>query len=263
MTMMETVKARRSVRTFDGNPLTQEDKENLSGYIQTISNPYGIPVEFVLLDAKEHGLSSPVLTGEPMYVAAKVERVPHAEEAFGFSFEKLVLFACSLGIGTTWIGGTMKRELFEKAAGVKENQMMPCISPLGYPAKKMSARETIMRKGVKADARKPASELFFDKDFFIPLTEENARIAEALEMVRLAPSAVNLQPWRVIREGKNYHFYLKHTKGYVGKATGDLQKIDLGIALCHFMSGVDGEFRLADPGIATETGTEYIATVTV
>ncbi len=263
MTIIETVKTRRSVRTFDGNPLTQEDREKLSGYIQTISNPYGIPVEFVLLDAKEHGLSSPVLTGEPMYVAAKVDRVPHAEEAFGFSFEKLVLFACSLGIGTTWIGGTMKREFFEKAADVKENQMMPCISPLGYPAKKMSTRETIMRKGVKADARKPASELFFDKDFLIPLVEENVGIAEALEMVRLAPSAVNLQPWRVIREGKNYHFYLKHTRGYVGKATGDLQKIDMGIALCHFMSSVDGEFRLADPGIATETGTEYIATVTV
>lgn len=28
----------------------------------------------------------------------------------GYSFEKLVLFAWSLGIGTVWIGGTMKRE---------------------------------------------------------------------------------------------------------------------------------------------------------
>ena len=49
-----------------------------------------------------------------------MEKVPHAEEAYGYSFEKLVLYAWSLGIGTTWIGGTMKRELFEKAAGLAD-----------------------------------------------------------------------------------------------------------------------------------------------
>ena len=89
--MMETVKSRRSVRTFDGKPLTAEDREKLSEYVKTIQNPYGIPVDFVLMDAREYGLSSPVLAGEPMYAAAKVERVAHAEEAFGFSFEKFVL----------------------------------------------------------------------------------------------------------------------------------------------------------------------------
>ena len=134
MNMLETVKTRRSVRTFDGKPLTKEDLEKLREFIPTIRNPYDIPVEFILLDAKANGLSSPVLTGESMYVAAKVEKQPHAEEAFGYSFEKLVLYAWSLGIGTTWIGGTMKRDHFEKAAGLKGNQIMPCISPLGYPA---------------------------------------------------------------------------------------------------------------------------------
>ena len=261
MTMMETVKSRRSVRTFDGKPLTAEDREKLSEYVKTIQNPYGIPVDFVLMDAREYGLSSPVLAGEPMYAAAKVERVAHAEEAFGFSFEKFVLFAWSLGIGSTWIGGTMKRELFEKAAGLKENQMMPCVSPLGYPAKKMSVRETIMRKGVKADERKPASELFFDQAFFIPLSEENREISDALEMLRLAPSAVNKQPWRIVRKGRDYHFFLKHDKGFAGAAVGDLQKVDMGIALCHFMSGMKGELKISDPGIPVETGIEYIATV--
>ena len=263
MNMLETVKSRRSVRTFDGNPLREEDKGKIAGYIQTIKNPYEIPVEFVLLDAEENGLSSPVLTGETLYVAAKAEKQPHAEEAIGYSFEKLVLYTWSLGIGTTWIGGTMKREAFEKAAGRGENQIMPCVSPLGYPAKKMSLRETLMRKGVKADQREPASELFFDREFYHPLTEENGNTVDALEMVRFAPSAVNRQPWRVVREGKNYHFYLKHGRGYISDATGDLQKVDMGIALCHFMSGVEGVFGMSDPGIPTETDIEYIATVTV
>ena len=115
MNTMEVIRTRRSVRTFDGRNLVPEDLEKLQAFIGTIANPYGIPVEFVLLDAEEHGLSSPVLAGETLYVAAKIGKVPHAEEAFGFSFEKLLLYAWSLGIGTTWIGGTMKRELFEKA----------------------------------------------------------------------------------------------------------------------------------------------------
>ena len=191
MSMLETVKTRRSVRTFDGNLLTQADQEKLAAYIRTIQNPYEIPVEFVLLDAKANGLSSPVLAGDTMYVAAKVGVQSHAEEAFGYSFEKLVLYAWSLGIGTTWIGGTMKRELFEKAAALKDHEIMPCMSPLGYPAKKMSVRELMMRRGVKADERKPASGLFFDRAFSAPLKEEDSTVEQALEMVRYAPSAVN------------------------------------------------------------------------
>ena len=263
MNTKEVIKTRRSVRSFDKRPLTAEDTEKLRSFIQAVRNPYDIPVDFVLLDAEAQGLSSPVIAGAPCFVAAKVEKVPHAEEAYGYSFEKLVLYAWSLGIGTTWIGGTMKRELFEKAAGLADGWMMPCVSPLGYPAKKMSVREAMMRKGVKADERKPASELFFDRDFHIPLTEENPTAADALEMVRLSPSAVNRQPWRVVRIGNTYHFYLKHDRGYVGDATGDLQKIDMGIALCHFMSGTDGALQIRDPGIAVESGTEYIASVTL
>ena len=88
MDMMELVKTRRSVRTFDGRPLTDEDENRLRTYMDDIPNPYGIPVRFLLLDAREHGLSSPVIVGESCYVTAKVDKVPHSEEAFGYSFEE-------------------------------------------------------------------------------------------------------------------------------------------------------------------------------
>lgn len=263
MDTMDIIKSRRSVRTFDGRALTDGDRAALMAYSESIRNPYDIPVEFVFLDAAEYGLFSPVIAGEKLYVAGKTAKIAHAEEAFGFSFEKLVLYAESLGIGTTWIGGTMNRALFEKAAGLQAGERMPCVSPLGYPAKKMSVRETMMRNGVKAGERKNAAELFFDGDFTAPLEEENELVRAALEMVRLAPSAVNRQPWRIVRIGNAYHFYLKHAKGYVSEATGDLQKVDMGIALCHFMSGVEGELRLEDPGLPAEKDTEYIATVRV
>ena len=262
----ELIRSRRSVRTFDDRALRADHLDQIREFMEEIPNPYGIPVEFRLLDAQQYGLSSPVLNHAETYVAAKVRRVPHAEEAYGYSFETLVLFAESLGIGTVWIGGTMNRPAFETAMELKPDEMMPCVSPLGYAAKKMSLRETMMRKGVRADWREDGGSMFFDGSFDAPLTEEKAgALREALEAVRWAPSAVNKQPWRVVVAGDKVHFYEKKTKGYVSDATGDLQKIDVGIALCHFdlmcrAAGRAPVFVIDDPGLRTEEDTEYIAT---
>ncbi len=263
----EIVKGRKSVRTFDPRPLSDGDKAALAAYMKDIPNPFGIPAEFVLLDAKEHGLSSPVLAGESLYVAGLIENKPYADVAFGYSFEKLVLYAWSLGVGTVWIGGTMKRELFEKAAGLKPGYMMPCISPLGYPAKKRSVKETLMRTGISADSRISADKLFFDEVWGKPLNA-TADIAEALEMVRLAPSAVNKQPWRILFKDGSYHFYVRHDKGFANSANGDMQKIDIGIAICHFVMalaslGKTTEVSVSDPSLTTPSEAEYIASVKI
>ena len=163
----------------------------------------------------------------------------------------------------------MKRELFEAAAKLSEGEMMPCVSPLGYPAKKRSFRETMMRKGVGADARMPADKLFFSESWDKALPEPTDKeLRNLIEMVRWAPSAVNRQPWRIIAEENSYHFYEKQDKGYMGNKTGDLQKIDVGIALCHFMTGLEekgeiAEVEIHNPGITVPAGVEYIATVIV
>lgn len=263
--IQELVRSRRSVRTFDGREINAEDLKKLSTYMEKIDNPYGIPVEFKLLDAKEHKLTSPVVSGTNLYVGVKAKRVPHIEEAVGYSMEMLVLYAQSLGIGTVWIGGTMDRAAFERAMELGGDEMMPCVSPLGYPAKKMSVREGLMRKGIKADSRLPFETLFFDGTFDVPLTEAKAgRLSGVLEMVRWAPSAVNKQPWRVVVGQDVAHFYLKKNKGFVSDAAGDMQKIDMGIALCHFAlaaqeNGINVDFHINDPGLRTESDTEYIA----
>lgn len=254
------VRERRSVRSYDGRELSGEDRERLCAFIETLDNPFGIPVEYKLLEK----MGCPVVVGTDLYISGKMKDVPHMNEAFGYSFEKLVLYAQSLGIGTVWIGGTMNRDNFEKAAGVSDGEVMPCISPLGYPAAKMSLRESMMRKAIKADDRLPFEEIVFAENFDTPLKKEDSdKLFLPLEMVRLGPSAVNKQPWRMVVSDGVVHFYLKRSKKFSGGKV-DMQKIDVGIALCHFELtakdiGVDVEFLIDNPNIPTDESTEYIA----
>lgn len=267
MNAMELIRQRRSVRTFDGRPLRAEDREKVLAFAAQVSNPYDLPIAWRILSAKEHGLSSPVISGTDTFIAGKLRRAPHAEEAFGFAFEQFVLYAQSLGIGTTWIAGTMNRAAFEAAMALEDGEVMPCVSPLGYPAAKLSLRESLMRKGVRADSRLDFNALFYDGDFNRPLAQAAAgNLNRPLEMVRWAPSAVNKQPWRVVLSGSSSHFFEKRSKGFADESGWDLQKVDVGIAICHFACGLEEQgiaWRLttADPGIAVPDGTEYVATI--
>ena len=254
------VRQRRSFRTYDGRKLTAEDTEKLCDFMETIRNPYGLPVTFRLLEK----MDCPVVVGTDLYVGAKMKDTPDMNAAFGYSFEKLVLYARSLGIGTVWIGGTMDRSAFEKAMELEADEVMPGVSPLGYPAQKMSLRESMMRKGIKADERFSLQDIAFRNDFEHPLTPDGAgKLFLPLEMVRLAPSAVNKQPWRMVVTDDAVHFYLLRS-GIIGGGKIDMQKIDLGIALCHFELmaenlGIRTEFAAADPAIPCKNGAEYIA----
>lgn len=263
--IMELIRSRRSVRTFSHKEIDEDTLAKMRAFMKYIPNPFGdpdgIPMRFELLNAREHGLSSPVISGEAWYVAAAIERGAYSDFAFGYTFEKMVLYAWSLGLGTTWMGGTMNSSLFERAIGRGVSEEMLAVTPLGYPAEKMSLRETVMRKGCKADTRKDFEELFFDGGFGKPLTRARAgRLEQPLEAVRLAPSAVNRQPWRVVVTEDAVHFYVKKLKGIPVPA---MQKMDLGIALCHFdlvceELGISTEFCINDPKLPAADA-EYVA----
>ena len=59
-------------------------------------------------------------------------------------------------------------------------------------------------------------------------------------MVRIGPSASNKQPWRIVRQDQFWRFYLQRTPGYREDPIKrildlcDLQRLDMGIAMCHF-----------------------------
>jgi len=115
---------------------------------------------------------------------------------------------------------------------------MPGVSPFGIASKKWSLKSLIIRTFAGSKDRKPWSELFFSGSFLEPLEESNSgNYKEALEMVRIAPSASNMQPWRIIKEKDNnvFHFFIDRSKFYQRRSIYlNLQYIDMGISLCHF-----------------------------
>ncbi len=265
----KTVKARSSVRTYENRGLSTNDKNQLNTYIDNLSNPFSIDVAFRLLekaasaDGEKLGTYG-VIKGAGDYIGASAANKELALEALGYSFEKLILYATSLGLGTCWLGGTFNRSGFAAAMNLKEGDLFPCISPIGYPTGKKRTLESMMRWVSKADQRKEWSELFFKQEFSQPLTKAEAgEFAFLLEMVRLSPSAVNKQPWRIVQDKNTYHFYLARTLKNDNEKI-DLQRVDIGIAACHFHlaaleKGLPGTFqKLEKPEIQSLDQVQYI-----
>ena len=107
--------------------------------------------------------------------------------------------------------------------------------------------EKLTRTIARSDKRTPFQELFFTDDFTRPASPEG-RFGEALEMLRLAPSSTNSQPWRALVEFNKVHFFYK--------PKSSLSVLDCGIGLCHFyenekFNGKDGFFS-KEPFIPAE-----------
>jgi nitroreductase len=269
---LDVIRRRVSCRSFDGRQLDNSMKEKLRAFFrENTRGPFGNPLRFELVDLTEAERAEMkslgtygVIKGASLFIAGAVRKGPRAMEDYGYGMERNILFATSLGLGTCWLGGTLNRAGFARKIGLKEGERIPAISPVGYPAGTRSLTDRTFRFMAGSDRRKPWPELFFDGRPGNPLTRENAGVlAEALEAVRIGPSASNRQPWRIIREGNAFHFFLARTPGY-DKMLGEirLQKVDMGIALCHFELavaelGVRGGWRAAKP--AFDAGTlEYV-----
>ncbi|MBC2727719.1 nitroreductase family protein [Desulfosporosinus sp.] len=268
----EIIKKRISVRTYSEQPLTSDIKETLLEFFAISKGPFGTPVRYNLIERNLARSRSNaklgtygVIRGASTYVVAVVEKADKDLEDFGYSLENAILFATSLGLGTCWLGGTFKKSEFSKAIEQKEHEILPCISPIGYPSSKRSLIDTAMRFTAGSKNRKEWGELFFSGEFGRPLSiEEAGKYETPLEMVRLAPSASNKQPWRVVKTNNILHFYLQHTKGYAKLLAYDLQRVDMGIAMCHFELttkelGINGCWCVCDPGnIGKPQDTEYV-----
>jgi nitroreductase len=279
MNARELIDRRYSCRTYLEEPLSVADRRALTEYASMKTRgPLGSAVRFRLIAATPDDAGAlrrlgtyGFIKGATGYLVGAVRHGPGDLEGFGYLLEEVILFATGLGLGTCWLGGTFTRSTFtSRFGGVAHGETIPAVVSIGYPGDDGSERIREREEGAR---RLPPDELFFAGELGAPLGLERAGdYAAALEAVRMAPSATNKQPWRIVRRGDDWHFYLLRTKGY-GKGSpffrllriADLQRVDLGIALCHFElvareAGLTGRWVVADPGLATPgPGLEYTA----
>lgn len=264
----EVIKRRISNRTYEERSLTEEDKKKLLEFNSTLTNPFGVEVKVQYI-SKEKGADDiqlgtyGTIKGAKDFLAITVKDQPYAMEAIGYQFENLVLYATAMGIGTVWLAGTFKRKDFINAIEIGEDDLFPCICPLGYPAQKQSFLEKITKASLGSKKRKDWDKLFFLEDFTKALTKADAGIYEdALEMLRLAPSATNSQPWAVVKEGNKFHFFCNY-KNTLNDDVKKIKHIDIGIALSHFhqtamSKGLNGNLQIEDIGFSIPDNMHYV-----
>ena len=272
---------RRSCRKYLEKPLGDSTRRSLEAFLDTNRRgPFGARARFALVAATAAdntalaGLGTyGFIAGATAFIVGAVERGARDLEDYGYLIERAILLATDLGLGTCWLGGTFSKSGFARKIALAEGELMPAVAAVGSAVDGGFSRDRI-RKLAGSNFRLPPEELFFDAVFGRPLAAADAgAYAGALEMVRWAPSASNRQPWRIVRTLTGWHFFLARTRGY-GKGTllfsvlrlADLQRVDMGIALCHFElaareAGRAGAWVIENPGIATPpAGVEYTAT---
>ena len=287
--IIDLINARYSCRTYRDEPIAADARRELAEFVATHTvGPFGSQARFAVVAAafddpqalRRLGTYG-FIKGATGFLVGAVRRAPKDLEDYGYLTEQAVLFATGLGLGTCWLGGTFTKGTFAaRLGGLQPDEIVPAVVSLGYAGDDGAER---IRQREAGSRRLPASSLFFTDRLGTPGEAPRRAIglepgeaegfAAILEGVRMAPSASNKQPWRIVRTGADWHFYLQRTKGY-GKGSPvfrllrltDLQRVDLGIALCHFElaareAGLAGEWVLDQPDIgALAPGVEYTAT---
>lgn len=267
--IVETIKKRCSVRTYQDKELEPDVREMLQSYMDNLENPFGMQVKKYIIDKKlasegEKLGTYGVIKEASTFMGISVPDKDLAHVAAGYEFENLILEATALGLGTVWLAATFNREGFASAMGVPKNELFPAISPVGYPAAKRSLTESLMRTAMRSSSRKEWNTLFYLDNFQTPLhKDESGDYAEPLEMLRLAPSDKNTQPWRVLKASNSYHFFVTYKSG-ISRGEEIIKRVDAGIALSHFHQtvlelGLKGCFKQTEPeNIELSQNTYYI-----
>lgn len=140
------------------------------------------------------------------YVAVFAKNDPEGTVNAGVSGEMLMLEAVRLGMAGVWVAGTFKRK--EVTAQAKPGERLVALIALGVPPEGFSA------KGRK---RKPLEQLVEGG------VDKGGLLKDIAMAVQAAPSAMNMQPWRLWQEADTIILSVKRPG----------QRLDLGIAAAH------------------------------
>lgn len=276
--VIELIKKRFSCRIHPNKPIEEASKQQLKDFLEGYpKGPFGSPNRFLLAAAAENdrqelkslGTYGFIKHAQGFIVGAMGAGAKNLED-FGYVMEQAILLATELNLGTCWLGGSFTKSSFAKKIAATAEETVPAVTSVGYIADHSKAEDWIRRRAGGA-MRLPAEQLFHEEVFGNEIhMEAIGAYAQVLDMVRWGPSASNKQPWRIIHSGTCWHFYLQRTKGYgkeslMGKVlkVADVQRLDMGIAMCHFELsarelGLTGRWKLAEPDIVKpDKLTEY------
>lgn len=266
--IQDIIKTRISQRTYLDQKISNSTIEELKTFFnQNTIGPFGNKARFEMIEVptdnktekKKFGTYG-FISGAQYFIVGAISQGNNSLEDFGYLMEKIILFATDLGLGTCWLGGTFKKSNFAEKIALKDDEILPAITPIGYTPKNQGLIKNIIRLAVNANNRKPWENLFFKNSFNSPLTPSEAGVYQPiLEGVRLGPSAKNGQPWRIVCDfdDKIFHFFIqkKDPKNPESKVM-NFQRLDIGIAFCHFDLvakdlGLKGRWMFDDPKLET------------
>lgn len=265
---IESIKERISVRTYEEREIEKDVLAKLNQFIDDTNKAINTKVNFSIIQNNSKSDQSQklgtygIIKGTNTFITAIIQDDEKNVVDLGYYLEKIILYATGLGLGTCWLGGTFNRRDFENYIALGQDESLAVLIAIGYRKDRQSMIETAMRFMAKSNQRKPASELFFDEDREHSLDlSQIGDYAKVLDMVRIAPSASNKQPWRIVKSESHFHIYLCRTPGY-GIMNYDLQMNDIGIAKCHFELaalelGLKGRW-VEQINMTDETSFEYV-----
>jgi Putative TM nitroreductase len=261
----EIIKQRYSCRVYLETPLDPAALAKLAEYAAACTRgPLGNAARFEIaaalnaqMDLKGLGTYGTIKSPGGFIIGAQ-KPAENSLEDYGYLMEQIILKATALNLGTCWLGGFFNRSAFAKKMALQPDEIMPAVSALGMTGARPGQKVGFIPSNAAGANRLPWQQLFYEIPSHTPLTPEAAgEFATALEMVRLGPSASNKQPWRIVRQNNDFHFYLARTPGYHSRAfklfdIPDLQRIDIGIAMCHFEmsaaeAGLQGKWVFQPP----------------
>ena len=226
--MKEMIYKRRSCRSFAGIPVDGETMEKILSFDLKPLYP-DIKVRMDIVGRDKVKCICPWTT--PQLITVYSEEADGYLENIGFLFQQMDLYLQTLGLGVCWLGmGRMNPKTTETVEGMKFVIMLAFGYPKGDP----------LRKDGKGFKRKKMPEITDRPD-------------PGLEPARLAPSAVNSQPWYFTHDGDTLHVYCSK-KG---------SPLDIGIALAHLYVTNEETFRFFTmEEAAALPGYRYVGSVT-
>jgi nitroreductase len=226
---LAAVARRTSRRAFNGEPISSALLETMDSCCREF-RPYP-DARVSMVPAPEVDVFTGIIgsygkvTGSPhVLVFIADERAPYADQHIGFTGEAIILEAARLGLDTCWIGGFFSADKVRRIVRLTEGERVYSVSPLGFARAGNTATEKAMQGMAGSRKRKSIEELAPG----IGTAWPDWAVA-AVETARLAPSAMNRQPWR-FRFNDGALFVAKDGALETPKVT---KRLDCGIAMLH------------------------------